>query len=218
MAKISTNNEIHIRAKSVEKIFLVGVYYNKDMKFFAQVPPEFFDHFNQLDEEKRKEFNAAQSSLHTWNIDKVKHTIKGATEEECLINMENFITYAIDMIAIKRKVIVLSYVGSKIDNRSARKNNPEHPHLELGISLLYCTEVSTGANNNTYCIFDENGGRRQDLDVRKDVTVIDDTEQNRKFVEDVYTKLDILNSALIKFTKTPEVLMQLIASNQKLLG
>lgn len=228
MPKISKKT-IKIRTDKADKSFDIEVYYNQDNSFYVQVPSVFDDAFDHLTALEKKELSASvvykntrqHYSLSTTNC---KRIVSAQTEHEAISAMSNLLHKLIHTQIQLREVIILFYHNRTVNyNHHTYTNEFEPIGLQLGIT--YCTEaqVSGGTKNyyqySTYTAFGEEHTKRKEISIyRESCVIIDDTPTNREFVEGIYNAMKILDEKLVKFTATPEALIGLIESNQKLLN
>lgn len=228
MPKISTNN-IRIYTKKINEDFSIEVHYNQDNLFYAVLPERLNEAWDHLTEEQKKEFGASQyfkSMRDRMNGTNFKRIVSAANEGECLIAMKKVIESLIVSSIITRNVIVVFCNPKDNCQYGSFQENEHHPQIGVQFSLTYAVETRVGNGKNVYNIFKTYTGLRDEVETTRrelnfygpNYTVIDDTPENREFLENVYSKLVALKDALKEYTQTPESLLQLIASKQLLIS
>lgn len=219
MPKISKEN-IRVDTKDTNHTFEITVNYNKDHHFYATLPDEVIDSFNAMNDTERKKIGGF-----TFYKPGERHggtgrpAISSATHEKLIQDMKKAIATLFEVSLIKRQVIVIDFNSERGYSRSGGYT---HEPTGFSLGLTYCTEVRVGAKDPKFYKYDKdywNEDRKTEVYIssRKDAAIIDDTPENRKFLEDIYKAVKILGSKLQKYTKNDKSIMELITSNTILL-
>ena len=225
MPKISTNN-VQIHNKHITKDYTVDIMYNQKHHFYANIHSEYRDIVHHLGDDKLKELSIVKDYAKKYPSaeDKYQPIIVGATENEVLSKMRTALTYFTDKSIVQRNVIIVFYNSKDIQHYNRHTYNKEHPQIGLQYALTYAVETSVGDKKiyATYTPYESFGETRINIHelnlYHAASTIIDDTPENRATLEHLYTALFNLNKKLGEFTSTPEKLLELISSNQKLLN
>lgn len=217
MPKISSNNSVRIQVDNNTKHFGVDVHYNKDFWFYARIPDELLEPLKHVSEPK--EYHVAYST-------KSGKVVTGNTESECLDRVKTLFKALLNSQITHRNVIILFVDGpGRLRGAYESNYNDKHQKIELNVAMVYAEEsVVLGGQPNynkvTHHYFgSEKQVRKSSISIgRSRCVVIDDTSENRDFLESLYGKLSQLNETLQNFTKDNESLLGLISSNQRLLG
>lgn len=230
MPKISTNN-IRVFNDNINETFQIEVNYNKDNLFYAVVPEQFNEAWDHLSEAEMKEFKTQKlhKSKHSmFSGGQFKRIVSDSHEAECIESMRKLLQKLIKECIVKKDVIIVFYNPKDNCQYGNFEENKQHPQIGMQFSLTYAQETSVGNGKKIYNVFRHyKSGITEERDEtsRREVsvwggnyTIIDDTPENRIFLEDIYFKLNNLKLALTEYTKSPETLVQLIESKQLLLA
>lgn len=225
MPKIS-NNRIEVRHEERREHFDIEINYNQDHHFYAVIPSAFDKAFDLMTEEDRKKYYAERSyksKRAAFNSDReYKRIISAPTEAEALSRMKVLCKHLISHELRVRNVIILRYREANTNYHGERYNH-EHPQVGMMLSLLYCKESSMAGGKPQYYTEREIGIDRRKVTESVSMTwennarVIDDTPENRAFLENLYGAFVQLKKKLDEFCGSTEALLELIASNQLLL-
>lgn len=231
MPKISKNTIQIYNKKQSNTNFVIDILYNQDLKFYAVIPAAFNENFDLLSGSELEGFAATRKYKSvtdrvssTQNFERI---ISSDTEVGVLSNMKRFLEYLIDFTIVSRNVIILFFNtnGTTYNNMSFAKS--KYPQIQMELGLVYCVETSIpNVGTPKYMQYRKterlSGGfieEKSEFNIwGKQCTVIDDTEENRAFLEKIYNGFSELISAMKEFTKTPEALLQLIGSGLRLIG
>lgn len=231
MPKISQNT-FKLYHKEVTIDFNIEIHYNSENGFFIKLPPEYIISHSHLNNEQCEKFNTCiifKNNRERYREDgKGIPIVKGQYEGICLENFKLLINHLLTSTITKREVIIVFYNPKDNTGYNSHKHNVEHPQIGLQFGLTYATETRVGENLPKYYIYSKNGesvsinhmheSKREINLWNSSSTIIDDTPENREFLETMYKALINLNEKMKEFTKTPEALLSLISSNQKLLN
>lgn len=228
MAKIR-NVYIRVDNEDIKKSFNVNITYSaKEKRFEIILPDELkqvvigFTHQENHDKGLRYKPDYRGNGMDRLCGD---YYVIGDTEVLVESKAIEVFTFLNNQQVKRRDVIVIDF--QDYDNRHYRDNyNQEHPKIGMQFGLLYCTETKSGESGKpNYTITKTyNGGLNNEFskvrskDFASSAVVIDDTEANRLFLENTYSLLSRLINQLSEHCKTPEAILQLISSNQKLIG
>lgn len=224
MPKISTGNTINITTDKTDYRCSVDVYYDKKDHFRIEIPDGF-----------RAQFDAAVASNakltgRDWDIDR-KMIVVGETEKEVLANFESVIRTFLNTSLNERPVIVIKYGDTCDKPRNDYERQADSKYkVGLNLQLIYCTEVSLPGTKLKYykytkiqCLSKSELTRRAiDVSFANQYStgdcIIDDTPENREYLEMIHANIEKLAEAMKEYTKSPGSLLGLITSNQKLIG
>jgi hypothetical protein len=219
MPKIS-NNRIGVGNNATEAFYDVPVYYNQARHFYCEIPKDFNESFDLLDNlKKRHAFKDRKGS-------KMIRGVEGTTEAEALQRTKTLLAELLTAQVKQRPVIVLFY-HSRETTFGMHEFNEEHESLAIQLGLTYCTETKIGDSGEPkYYIYKEHKWLGDEVRTTRtelhpydsSTTIIDDTPENRHFLEGLYHALKQLQANLDKFTESPVALLGLINSNKNLLG
>ena len=119
----------------------------------------------------------------------------------------------------KRPVIAILFRHSRVNYNSMRYNK-EHDVIGFNFGLLYCIEQKTqGGQPDYYTSWQyKEGSTNYTRCYLSDCTVIDDTPENRAFLEDLYNKIKNLETALSNFLPKEDVLLSIISKGLLQIG
>lgn len=224
MPKIS-NQRVKVRSDA-DTYVEYQVFYNSEYGFHAQVPDQFNDVFDLMPEKDHEALHCRKvfKSGKRITTGVAKRCILGTGEDNCIANMYSFLQKAVEYKTVKRDVIIVFY-QTRETNFGGHEYNNDHPGLSLQLGLTYCTEVVVGDGKPDYYKFTKPTKsyievKKQRVSVwdKEDACVIDDTKENRAFVEQLYAALLTLQNKLKDYTKSGKSFLALIASRQKLLN
>lgn len=221
MPKISKKT---IRAGSrstAEETFEVEVNYNQEELFYIKIPEKFNAVVDALESDQLKKYHAYKHDVsprgRSLSAAKSYHrAVNAPSEKEVVDRMQKFLTYLMAESVTVRKVILV-YFMERVTTYSGRAHNTEHPEIGMQYGLCYGTETKVGKQGKPF-YHDEKGIRNDGLWNENGHVVIDDTPENRLFVESIYTALGALIAKLELHTNSPKALLELINSKQKLLS
>lgn len=220
MPKISSNKSIRIETEKFKGHKVVDVHYNKEWRFYVQIPDEYTSQFDSI-----------EKIPHTGRIgrwfgqgnDPRKKIVHGQSEEEVLERAKEVFTLLAATGLEERNVILVKYVS--YNENDGRHSDYDHVDVGLELALCYAVEVTTPGQKPKYYKYQEYGyGEEKEMRKRevntgwsKDIA-IPDTPDNREFLERIHAATRKLADEMTKYTETPEKLLELIQSNQKLIG
>lgn len=226
MPRISTSN-LKIRAGDIDQNIQLVVFYTSDYGFYAAIPDELGDKFDQLTEDQMKEYNAARKykTKYPQTDDPHQKVVKADTEGGVEVAMKKLVTFMLQLSMKKEAVIIIEFDGD-IDTDHADDPN-ELPQVKLEFSATYCFKVSTATGKDRYYKYTEKpwGNEIETFrtevylnDWRENHVIIPDTKENRAFLEDLHKALKLLYTKMKEFTATSEDVLALISKQQKLLS
>lgn len=222
MPKIGKRS-VTIYHKDMRRVFEFDMMYNGEHLFYGKIPNEFNDAFDHLSSEKLRELSAEKAYKRKFQKGEFSRIVHSNHEGTCESKMKELISLLMDSQIKKREVIVLFYDATDNCRYGDFEQNPEHPQIGLRMGLTYCVETTLGDKcvYNIYTereAFGEKRVDRKEIRLTRGCVVIDDNPKNREFLENIYIKMSQLNNNLALFTKDKDSLLDLIESNQKLLG
>ncbi len=224
MGKISSKN-IVFNVDGKREWVGVEFYYSTKIGFYALIPTKYNNLFGFISTEERKAKNL--STIYRSNHDQRnglngKNIFKGESEADLERKMPSVLEYIVKLKTEKRKVIIMYFNGKKEEQSNFTNNfytNKRHNNLETNFALSYCEELKLPGNRPVYFNADY---PRQEMTFqeyqKKYFHIMDDTKENREFLEDLYKAFEMLIGKLNDFLPSPEKLKKLITSKQKLLG
>jgi hypothetical protein len=231
MPKISTNRLCIYNTKQSHTEFVIDVFYNNDLKFYATIPDAFNENFDLLSFTEMQGFNAGKhyrsQTDRVSNPNNFKRIVSDTTENGVIKNIEKFLSYLIEFTIVSRDVIVLFFNTNETRYNNMSFEKTKHPQRQMVLGITYCTETRIpNLGKPKYMQYKEYTTASGNLIKEKSefhifndkCTVLDDTPENRIFLENIYVGFDNLIKAMEEFTKTPETLLALIQSGQKLLS
>ena len=226
MPKIS-KHKIRIDNDTYRKMYDVEVYYNQEHGFYVVMPPELNDAFDLLSDSERKLYHAFKNYKSNRDCrNGIYKRCVGSTTEDTAVSNAKILIEKLVTSEVKQRNVILVFYKSDTAQYGDHQYNKEHDAIGLQLGLTYCTETKVGEETNYY-IYEERDGvfedkvyktKRKISIWRNGVTIIDDTKENRVFVESLYKAFQGLIAKLDKFTESKESFLKLISSRQKLLS
>lgn len=229
MPKVSKYG-VRVSTPDMDKYLEFDVIYNSNDLFFIKVPSSYMEVFKLLSEEELKSCN---SRLYLkkghYGEENRSGKVCGKTEDEVKLNCSALFKLLNDKSVIKTDVIIVNFKKDSSDRHYSHKSsyfNDEHQKIGMSIGLKYCTKVQLGdkVTYNTYqpgYVFREGDApyiTRTEVFIDSEDVIIPDTAQNRIFLESMYIKFKSLVETIESHLSTPEAIVNLIESNQKLLA
>lgn len=222
MPQISKNN-VEIYHEDIRKYYTITVMYNKDEHFYAIVPGEFHDIVHHLSKEEMDEMGISKKHKRRFEAE-YQPIVSTETEHDCLQGMTKAIKKLTGKAIEQRDVIIVFYNADFTSRYNSHEHNAEHPQIGMQYGLTYAVETSVG-DKKVYSLyskldwFGEEKTTRYEIDLyNKASTIIPDTEENRKMLEQLYSNFKELNKRLTEFTSTPETMLELISNGVKMLN
>lgn len=221
MPKIS-NNTVNVYNHHIQKSFDVAINYNQQHAFYAQIETAFVEIADHMGDDELKDYKLERSYKTKYRQGSYKWITAGSNKGEVLSQMKKFLEFATAKTLSHRNVIIVFFTGRDNMRYNNHRYNIEHPQIGLKFGLTYAVETSV-TDKKVYSTYNGNDHRgnpiRQELNLYGEAScIIPDTPENRETLESLYHNLNSLNERLKEFTATPEALLGLISSNQKLLG
>jgi len=222
MPKIRTET-IHVQHKDIRRTFQLNLMYNGTDKFNIVIPEEYHEIINHL-EDKELEANSVSCKAKSKTSREPIYFTHAETEEECLQRTKKFLHILTDKEIVQRNVILVFYNQNNVGHYGTLRHNKEHPQIGMKYGLTYAVETSV-ADKKVYSLYIEK--QRMDGTTWQDrleislwnelVTVIPDTPENRKVLEDIYNAFINLNEKMKTFTKNSDSMLEFIQSKVKML-
>jgi hypothetical protein len=203
--------------------YAIDVNYSTEYLFYAQIPQQFDEVFDTLKKDELLPFRGHKK--HKWKHGQGPYTriVKADSEDLLEKQMKAFIIFLLEK-DIKKRDVILVYCDNDLDPSSPQDL---WPRIKLGFGIKYCEEISSGKNDPVYQrkFKREWFGKEEEVIEKMDVgsykyrdcTIIDDTPENREALEGIYKAFKKLIEKLSDYTSTPEKILSLINSKQKLL-
>jgi hypothetical protein len=219
MPKIRTQEVFYTISPNKHKIE-VNIMYDTNSKVFYVVPPKSFeDSINTMPDDLKEKYLISSAmdirGVYGWAI---VHESEGVL----LNNLPLLFNYCGNAIKAVRNVIIVWCKGNsseKTDKYERNQGNHESKELKQNFKFILAVETKVGEGTPVYTWQDVTWTNTINLNYYdQNPIVIDDTPENRMFLHDIYSKFDSLIVNLAKFFATSDTVLQLIASNQKLIG
>lgn len=225
MPKISTNNSIKIETEKFKMSEQVDVHYNKEVHFYIQIPDKYSVQFDSIESIP---YTCKIGKFFGQGNDPRKKVVHGASEKEVLERAKEVFIKLASTSMEERNVIVVQLETHGIDDLSRKRNwygDIDRPNIGLELQMTYATEVSVLGQKPKYYKYANNYRFGEDVVDRHEVNdgwrknpVIPDTPENRQFLENIHEALIKLTTTMKEYTETPEKILEMINSNQKLIG
>lgn len=224
MAKISTFKGTLTDSSSSQHSVTFDIFYTSKEGFFAVIPEQYksiIDTLGLPESSVFKRYKSRSDRFHERpNYDYIVH---GSSEQIAEDKTKDILRKVLGASTVERRVIMI-YYEARIGDRFSNVNtlNSAHPMLNSSYGLCYAVEVmsSTGAEpqyfvETTHPHPSEGSKvRRSKVYTRGAYVLIDDTPENREFLEKLYTMLQNLNTRLADFMRTTEGLTNFIQSGE----
>lgn len=195
----------------------VNIMYDGSMKlFYIAIPKAFEDAIHTLSDELKEQYNI-KNALGIRGL--YGEAIIHEKEQELIDKLEDLFYYCGNAIKKVRNIIIVSTESKsnadagKYDNTGCNK---ERFKLKQEFSFVLAIETKVGDGRPIYTY--QGVTYTNTISNYGKTIIIDDTPENRAFLEDVYSKFDGLIMNLQKFFENSETVLQLIASKQLLLS
>lgn len=213
----------------------IDIMYNGDHGFYAVVPEEYKAAFDLLyeDDRKVKKFFLSMASK---GFSLTKRIIAGSSEADLIERLKAFFEYCKTESATSRPVICVFFKAEKEERQDSDLKDLKFDDLEMSFGFCYAMEESLGGAKPHYNIVYKEKRRhwmsddekndlrlmRQEVSFpynwnKNDRLILDDTPENRAFLEELYRAYSTLRTKLAGFMKSKKSLLELIESKQKLL-
>lgn len=223
MPKVSSA-VIKINEKEISSTYNVDVIYNSTVLFYIVVPEEFNEQFDHVTDEELAESSAKKLYKRKSHFGPFLRVICSATEAGCVENAKAFFKKLILLSVVKRDVIIVRVNDDDYTLEKLKNGENDFGYMEVSMHMQYCLETKAGVKVQ-YRMWRDSGDDsdpdRTYTEVRmgrENTIVIDDTPENRLYLEGIYKKLIMLQQHLKQFIAAPEKLLEDISSNQKLLN
>lgn len=220
MPKIRTQT-VHYTISPNRHYMNVNIMYDTGQKlFYVNVPDAFKDAINTMPEDLKEKWNV-KSAIGIRGVYGL--AIIHQQEADLINKLEDLFYYCGNAIKQIRNVIIV-WSGSKSTTSQDKRYgdmgcNKERNEISQKFKFVLAIETKVGDGNAIYTYQSVTYTNTISMsDYGGKPVVIDDTPENRSFLEDVYIKFDNLIINLEKFFANSDTVLQLIASNQKLLS
>lgn len=198
----------------------VNIMYDTGQKlFFVNIPESFKDAINTLPDNLKEKYNIKSANGIRGVLGEA---IIHQQESDLIEQLEGLFYYCGNAIKQIRNVIIVSnhsHTGADSKQWDNIGCNKERFKLEQKFSFVLAIETKVGEGKAVYTYQNVTYTNTISLNNYHNTDIIiDDTPENRAFLENMYDKFDSLISNLQKFFENSETVLQLIASNQKLLN
>ena len=222
MAKIRQTS-IRVTNTDVQKYYEVVIQYNSELKFFIEVPKEFYAVLETFSNEELAGLFIEKVYKRRFDQSNYKFVVSQSSESMCLDRTKDSIRELMNRTVTKREVIIVFFNPKHVTEYGGLAHDKDFPQIGMQYALTYCTESASG-DKKVYSIFTMQDCFGEQKEIRTDVRiwnrnciVIDDTPSNRFVLEDIYNNLNKLILNLKEFTRDSESVVKFIESNVKLL-
>lgn len=217
MPKISKQS-IEFRVNGVVKYYQIETnYVSKGAFFYADIPEVFSQVVGLLSDDQCREMKIGKIHKSRNAFDGHRNVIQANTEADVIRFARTTFQQLADLQKETRPVIIVYFrKSSPFQSSSKPTTNKEHPEREVSLGLLYCLETIVSGGKPDYSV----DGRRASLPYRfeQDGLILEDTPETRIFLEHTHEMLTKLIDRMSEFFGNKESLLNLIASNQKLIA
>lgn len=210
-----------ITANNITHDFIYDIMYNQKDKFNISIPQELNESFDLLSYEEYQQFGIVV------NKKNIIRAVYAVTQEGVEDRFSALVKKLLESSCSSRDVIVV-YMQNKDFGDNDCTSEFKSGLAGFRMRFTYCTEKVFPGSEPKYYIFRKGsaimGGytTKEVVSVHcsgKDtVTVIDDTPENRLFLENIHAAINTLHEKIKSITRTPEELVGFIESKQLLLS
>lgn len=220
MPKISTSS-VRITTPAGDVHYSITVNYTSAHGFYIAIPDEFAAAYDLMTDEQIKKHGLVCIRRGKYNNgEMICRAVAAPTEKEATSFFKTAVTYFAENTIQKRPVIILTFHK---EGTLGKTSNGGHSLQDIGIKMGidYAVEHRIGEklqftqeykNHGYDCVSHVSIDNRWNCEV----AVIDDTPENREYIERIYGALGQLQEQLMKLAKK-DVLLAAIDNNQKLL-
>lgn len=208
----------------IAKYFELDIQYSTPY-FYIDIPVEFMEAFKLFSKEQLTDCSGAlYMKRGHYGESNRSGKVSAITEKEVKENCDKAFKLLQENSVKKTEVIIITFEDKLFKGHYPQSTyNDEHQKIGLEFGLKYCTKVQLGDKivYNSYKTQDWRGKDeivRTEISTHNEDVIILDTPENRVFLESVYDKFHQLIILLGKHLNTPEDVLNMISSNQKLLG
>lgn len=191
--------------------FKVNIFYSEGV-FYSPLEEEIGKKYINLDEADLKKRGIGTTKVKSDFI----LSINADSEAKLVEKLNLFYSEEIDLDTSSRPVILIHYESSACQYGD-HFYNEEHPQTNIRLGLTYATEHRIGKSLSYSS--EARGYRKQKFRIwdNAEITVIDDTPENRKWLDSLYLSIRNVEEALDTLTRDKDKLLQVIKSGVKLL-
>lgn len=191
------------------------IFYNQKNLFYVTIDEQ----YNEILFSLKDKIDVPVTSIygagyHNMSDKPVSYIVKGDSENKVEELVLKLYREVIGKTLTERPVIAVFFRNDRT-NYNSMKYNQEHDVLGFNYGLLYCIEKTVQGGKPDYYTTWVSPMNEADIHYQRaylsDCTVIDDTPENRLFLEDLYSKIKNLQKALSKFLPSPELLLSTIS-------
>lgn len=208
----------------ITKYFELDVQYSTPY-FYIDIPKEFMEAFKLFSKEQFANCNGQlYHKKGHYGESNYSGKVSASTEKDVKENCDKAFLLLQQNLVKKTAVIIITFEDKLFTGHYPSSTyNDEHQLIGMNLGLKYCTKVELGDkvvynSYKTEIWADKNEIVRTEISTAKEDVIILDTLENRLFLENVYSKFHSLILNISDHLNTPEAVLQLIASNQKLLS
>lgn len=211
--------DVQIETDKTRAFFNAELYYSNEEGFYTKIPEPLHEAFDRM----TPELTYTRGAFVKERAGKKIRGVWGKTDEEARKNARTLFGLLLHDAITERNVIVL-FFSDRTVNFNHHIYDKQYPAIGLQMGLTYCTEITLSGDTPKYFRYREYNGLRGIVTEKSQIhitthgtTIIPDTEENRAFVESIYSALAGLSAKLKEYTGTTEALLGFIASKQNLL-
>jgi len=208
----------------IAKYFELDIQYATPY-FYIDIPKEFMEAFKLFSEEQLNSCNGVLYLKKGHYGESMRSgKVSASSEKEVKENLDKAFKLLQDNSVKKTDVIVITFEDELHSGHYPSSTyNDQHQIIGMKLGLKYCTKVELG-DKLVYNSYKQQNWKGEDEIVRTEISVDDkdviilDTPENRDFLENVYNKFHTLIVKIGDHLNSPDAVLNLIQSNQKLLG
>ena len=213
MSKIRTQSIRLETGRSVDHQYISIEIWYSDEEFYSPLKEEQQRKYEGFDTEVLKKFNLRE---HPIKRGKNVIVLSDKTEAALITKIKKFYEKELKDTTTSRDVIIVHF-NSPTTHYGGHAYNEEHPQIGLQFGLTYATEFVIGTEKSYSSKAKAGYGHGKFRIWDSDMTILDDTKENRAWLEQLYMALQNVETALTTITENNKTLQEFISSGQKLL-
>jgi hypothetical protein len=195
----------------------VAIMYDVNVKlFYVAIPDDFNDCITSMPDALKEKYNIKYvRGIRGIYGEAIIHE----QESELITGLEGLFHYCGNAIkSVRNVIIVYSNSQSHSDTEKWRNMGCNRERFKLKQDFCFDLAVETKVGEGKAIYTYQGVTYTNTIGYNEKSIIIDDTPENRAFLEDVYSRFDTLIVNLKNFFSSSETVLQLITSNQKLLN
>lgn len=220
MPKVKSES-IRVRTDKTDIRFDVSIFYLESIGFYIPIPGDYKDKYGLLSDELKRGLKALDNPYNRrGNLGPI---VAGESLSDVSKLFQTLMIELVKLSSVVRKVILVWYNGTFEESDFGGKIKP----IVTSFEFVYCEEITTEGqkpkyySSREYTAFGEQRIDKTEVHLtkgfscfsgygHKDATVIDDTPENRAFLENIYKTFGALNTALTKVLGSPKNLLEAV--------